>query len=89
VGDVKTVGVHEAKTRLSSLLREVEDGDEILVTRGGRPVAKLVPVVEVDAGPRPVRGRGMFKGMNSSPVDLPGDEELYGKMFGTLPSDDQ
>lgn len=38
-----SVGVHEAKTRLSELLRAVEAGEEVVVTRGGRPVAKLVP----------------------------------------------
>jgi len=32
--------VHEAKTRLSALLREVEDGNEVVITRGGKPVAR-------------------------------------------------
>jgi prevent-host-death family protein len=38
------VGVHEAKTHLSRLLRRVMAGEEIIITRGGEPVAKLVPV---------------------------------------------
>ena len=38
------VGVHEAKTRLSELLRRVAAGEEILIVRGGQPAAKLVPV---------------------------------------------
>jgi prevent-host-death family protein len=37
------VGVHEAKTNLSRLLRRVAGGEEVLITRGGQPVAKLVP----------------------------------------------
>ena len=37
------VGVHEAKTTLSELLRRVAAGEEVLITRGGVPVAKLVP----------------------------------------------
>lgn len=37
------VGVHEAKTRLSELLRLVDGGQEIEIARGGEPVAKLVP----------------------------------------------
>jgi prevent-host-death family protein len=38
------VGVHEAKTGLSALLRRVAAGEEIVITRSGRPVARLVPV---------------------------------------------
>jgi prevent-host-death family protein len=34
--------VQEAKTRLSELLHMVEKGDEVVIARGGRPVAKLV-----------------------------------------------
>ena len=37
------VGVHEAKTNLSKLLRRVEAGEEITIVRGGEPVALLVP----------------------------------------------
>jgi len=44
---VKEVSVHEAKTHLSRLLRRVEAGEEILIARGGKPVAKLVPAAPV------------------------------------------
>ena len=37
-----TVGVFEAKTRLTALLDEVEEGGEVLITRRGKPVARLV-----------------------------------------------
>jgi len=37
------VGVFEAKTRLTALLDEVEEGGEVLITRRGKPVARLVP----------------------------------------------
>jgi prevent-host-death family protein len=37
------VGVHEAKTHFSELLRRVAAGEEIVVTRSGKPVARLVP----------------------------------------------
>ena len=36
--------VHQAKTQFSRLLREVEAGKEVIVTRGKKPVAKLVPI---------------------------------------------
>ncbi|MDX1979979.1 MAG: type II toxin-antitoxin system Phd/YefM family antitoxin [Bryobacteraceae bacterium] len=35
--------VHEAKTHLSRLLEQVLLGEEVIVTRSGRPVARLVP----------------------------------------------
>ena len=38
------VGVHEAKTHLSRLLRQVMAGTEVVITRGGTPIARLVPV---------------------------------------------
>jgi prevent-host-death family protein len=41
---VTEVGVHEAKTHLSQLLRRVAAGEEVLILRGGRPAARLVPV---------------------------------------------
>jgi prevent-host-death family protein len=40
---MQTIGVFEAKSRLTALLDAVEKGDEILITRRGKPVARLVP----------------------------------------------
>ena len=39
-----TVGAYEAKTHLSELLEKVEAGEEIVITKHGTPVARLVPV---------------------------------------------
>jgi prevent-host-death family protein len=39
---MRHVGIFEAKTHLSSLLEEVEKGGEIVITRHGKPVARLV-----------------------------------------------
>lgn len=38
------VSVHEAKTHLSRLLRQVAAGEEVIISRSGKPVAKIVPV---------------------------------------------
>ncbi len=43
-----TVGAFEAKTHLSSLLNRVAEGEEVLITRRGVPVARLVPAEEAD-----------------------------------------
>ena len=40
----KTVNVHDAKTHLSKLLADVEAGDEVIIARRGKPVARLVRV---------------------------------------------
>ena len=42
----KTVNIHEAKTHLSRLLNELEAGDEIILAKMGRPVAKIVSLKE-------------------------------------------
>ena len=39
-----TVGIHEAKTTLSKLVARVEAGEEIVLTRGGVPVARIAPL---------------------------------------------
>jgi prevent-host-death family protein len=48
---MKEVAVYEAKTRLSELLAEVEAGEQVVITRRGVPVARLV-------GPGPTRRNG-------------------------------
>ena len=39
-----TVNTHEAKSKLSKLLAEVERGGEVVIARAGKPVARLVPI---------------------------------------------
>ncbi len=41
---MKNVNVHEAKIHLSRLLAQVAAGEEVLISRAGKPVARLVPV---------------------------------------------
>ncbi|MGH2675627.1 MAG: type II toxin-antitoxin system Phd/YefM family antitoxin [Actinomycetota bacterium] len=59
------VGVHEAKTHLSRLLRRVAAGEEIVIARGGRPVARLVPISD----PRR-RELGRDRGLYEVPEDF-------------------
>lgn len=39
----RVVNTHEAKSRLSELIREAEQGGDVIVARNGRPVAKIIP----------------------------------------------
>jgi prevent-host-death family protein len=41
---MEKVNIHDAKTRLSSLIERVEAGEEIVIARAGRPVARLTPL---------------------------------------------
>jgi prevent-host-death family protein len=45
---MSVVNVHEAKTHLSRLLERVAAGEEIVIAKAGRPVARLVPYSESD-----------------------------------------
>ena len=40
---VKTVNIHEAKTRLSAILVEIEKGESYLICRNGKPIADIIP----------------------------------------------
>ena len=51
------VNVHEAKTHLSRLLVQAENGEEVVIARNGKPVARLSPVRK-----RGEREPGAFKG---------------------------
>lgn len=66
------VNIHEAKTHLSKLLRKVAAGEEIVIARAGKPVARLVPV---ETQPRRVFGidRGRFEVPEDFNAPLPED----------------
>lgn len=42
---MREIGVEELKANLSSVLRDVEDGERVRVTSGGRPIAEIVPAL--------------------------------------------
>jgi prevent-host-death family protein len=67
-----TVKVHEAKTQLSALLARVESGEEIVIARGDRAVARLVPLED---GPRRDLGFVSFR-LDPSFFDALPQEEL-------------
>lgn len=59
------VGVHQAKTHLSQLLQRVAAGEEIIIARGGKPVARLVPFAAPQA-----RVLGRDRGLFNVPEDF-------------------
>ena len=48
---MRHINTHQAKTHLSQLLEEVAAGEEIIIAKAGRPVARLAPL-EVSGRPR-------------------------------------
>ena len=63
---MRTVNIHEAKTHLSRLLEDVSAGEEILIAKAGRPVARLVPV----GAARKRRKLGWLRGRFTVPEDF-------------------
>ena len=47
---MESIGLFEAKTHLSELVARAERGEEVVITRHNRPVAKLVPIVAAETG---------------------------------------
>ena len=52
------VNIHHAKTHLSRLIEDVASGNEVLIAKGGKPMARLVPLGRDDSPRRP----GLLKG---------------------------
>ncbi len=66
------VNVHHAKTHLSQLLQEVEQGEEVVIARAGVPIARLVPwrpAVQRVAPPGAMRGRISISEDFEAPLD--------------------
>ena len=59
LADQHLVNVHQAKTHLSQLLQEVEQGQEVVIARSGVPIARLVAW---QAPARPVAAPGAMRG---------------------------
>lgn len=60
------VNMHEAKTKLSELVKQVQAGEEVIIANAGRPVAKLVAYEPK----RPERRRGLLSGKISLADDF-------------------
>ena len=58
---MRKVNIHEAKTTLSQLIEAAEGGEDVLIARAGRPVARLTRVRGARDGIKIGTMRGMFK----------------------------
>lgn len=65
---MQTISTHEAKTHLSRYLAAVESGEEIVIARGRKPVARLVPYMQGAAKKRPKVGQIIGRGFKVPPA---------------------
>ena len=79
IAHLDMVNVHEAKTHLSRLLERVERGEEIVIARAGKPVARLVPIEP----PARREGFGKYRGQIWMSDDF--DEPLPWQVFPGFP----
>ena len=67
----KPVNIYDAKTHLSDLVRRASHGEEIIIAKAGRPLARLVPLAAAAQGRRPGRWRGRVKVARDFDAPLP------------------
>ncbi|BAZ06161.1 type II toxin-antitoxin system Phd/YefM family antitoxin [Calothrix sp. NIES-3974] len=71
---METVNIHQAKTNLSRLLSRVEQGEEIVISNRGIPIAKLVPFrTSLDRRSSLGQDRGLFTVPDDFNAPLPED----------------
>ena len=75
---MKQVNIHEAKTRLSQLVADVENGEEVVIARAGKPVVRLIKEPEER---KPLRKPGRFKGQIWFAPDYDKADEEILEMF--------
>ena len=67
-----TVSIREAKTHFSKLLERVDLGEEIIITKAGKPVARLMPIAERSLRRTPGTAAGRLVIMPDFDASLPG-----------------
>jgi prevent-host-death family protein len=69
----KPINIYEAKTRLSQLIEQAENGDEVIIARAGRPVARLVAFRQASITRKPGRLKGRIRIGRTFDDPLPSD----------------
>lgn len=77
------INMHEAKTHLSRIVERVEAGEEIIISRAGKPVAKVVPIRTTGPRREPGSLRGRIHLADDFDAPLPAD--VAGAFAGERP----
>jgi prevent-host-death family protein len=70
---METVNIHQAKTHFSRLVERAEAGEEIIIARSGKPVARLVPIGQPTARRTFGQMRGLISVSDDFDAPLPDD----------------
>jgi antitoxin (DNA-binding transcriptional repressor) of toxin-antitoxin stability system len=81
-GMSRTYGIGEAKTQLSRLVRQAEEGEEVILRRGSHPVVRLVALTGKGASPK--RTPGTMRGRVNVPDDFDEWPEDIAKALGII-----
>jgi prevent-host-death family protein len=74
---MRTVNIHAAKTHLSRLVEDAAAGEEIIIAKAGKPIARLVPLAE----PKERRRLGILNGKIQVPDNF---DDLYAEEIRKL-----
>ncbi|PYT97826.1 MAG: type II toxin-antitoxin system prevent-host-death family antitoxin [Acidobacteria bacterium] len=72
---MSVVTIHQAKTNLSRLIEKASEGEEVIIARGAKPVARLVPVGEIKGKRQPGSLKGKLHVGAEFFEPLPGSEQ--------------
>lgn len=73
----QVINIHDAKTNLSKLIEKTQKGEDILIAKAGKPIAKLTAYKE----PQKPRKLGLWKGKVWMAPDFNDEDEEINKLF--------
>lgn len=74
---MQIINIHQAKTQLSKLIKKTSNGEEVIIAKAGKPVAKLTPYKE-KLKPRKL---DLLKGKIYIPADFDDEDQEINKLF--------
>lgn len=75
------INIHAAKTNLSKLIQQAENGEEIIIARAGKPAVRLVPVAKHKTRRRHILGSGVGKVWIADDFDSPATDKEIEELF--------
>lgn len=72
-----SVNIHDAKTNLSRLIEQVLAGEEIIISKAGKPVARLIPYFRPAERRKPGLMKGMIRIKSNFDQPLPDDLQQF------------